>query len=90
MTSTPNTTVERAKKFLELVGVMLEKKNAQYGDSLSNPVRIFSRSNRDEQIRVRIDDKLSRIARGVVEDDEDVVADLCGYLAMYAATRESE
>lgn len=61
---------------------MLLAKNRQYGDSALNPVRIFSRSDTVEQIKVRIDDKLSRIARGNGEGNEDAVLDLIGYLIM--------
>lgn len=39
---------------------MLLAKNAAYGNSALEPVRIFSKADPTEQIRVRIDDKLSR------------------------------
>ena len=46
-----------------------------------NPVRIFSKSPIDEQIKVRIDDKLSRLqSTDWKDDDEDVILDLIGYL----------
>lgn len=60
---------------------MLVSKNAQYGDSALNPLRIFSRADPVEQIKVRLDDKLSRIARGNGET-EDVELDLLGYLIL--------
>jgi len=47
----------------EVEGILLEK-NKQYGNSALEPVRIFSKADSAEQIRVRIDDKLSRLARG--------------------------
>lgn len=61
---------------------LLLDKNRKYGDSALNPVRIFSRSPIDEQIKVRLDDKLSRLARSApgANDDEDVIQDLIGYL----------
>ena len=43
---------------------MLIAKNQAYGDSALNPVRIFSKADPIEQLKVRLDDKLSRIARG--------------------------
>jgi len=43
---------------------ILLAKNAAYGNSALQPVRIFSKADPIEQIRVRIDDKLSRLARG--------------------------
>lgn len=61
---------------------LLLKKNAAYGDSALNPVRVFSKSDALEQLNVRIDDKLSRLARGN-EAGEDVILDLLGYLLIY-------
>lgn len=60
---------------------MLLAKNAAYGDSAMNPVRILSRCDPAEQLRVRIDDKLSRLARGTAAG-EDVVLDLIGYFVL--------
>lgn len=70
---------------------MLLEKNIAYGDSALNPVRVFSRGmDARAQILVRIDDKLSRIARGSAAG-EDAVLDLLGYLVLYriAAARET-
>lgn len=61
---------------------MLIQKNIAYGDSALNPVRIFSKADAIEQLKVRIDDKLSRLARGS-DAGEDVIGDLLGYLVMY-------
>lgn len=61
---------------------MLIRKNAAYGNSALDPVRIFSQADAVEQIRVRIDDKLSRLKRGSACDDEDTVGDLIGYLVL--------
>lgn len=60
---------------------MLIAKNQAYGDAALNPVRIFSRADAGEQICVRIDDKLSRLARGAAAG-EDQVDDLLGYLVL--------
>lgn len=63
----------------------LMRKNAAYGDSALNPVRVFSRADVVEQIKVRIDDKLSRLSRGHSLPDEsldDTVTDLMGYLVL--------
>ena len=43
----------------------------------------------EEQIYVRMDDKLSRIANGE-EDDEDPIQDLAGYLVILMAKRLGE
>lgn len=67
---------------LVAVNDMLEKKNRKYGDSALNPKRIFSRASTVEQIKVRLDDKLSRLASGQADEDEDVLMDLLGYLVL--------
>ena len=66
------------------IGKFLEEKNAQYGNSASNPIRVFSKADSTEQLKVRIDDKLSRLVRGndSIESDEDVIKDLIGYLIL--------
>lgn len=63
---------------------MLLAKNAQYGDSALQPVRVFSKADTTEQIKVRIDDKINRIVQGndSMESDEDVIQDLIGYLVL--------
>jgi hypothetical protein len=44
-------------------------------------LRVFSQADPIEQIKVRIDDKLSRLARGRAAG-EDVVTDLLEYLVL--------
>ena len=62
---------------------LLLEKNAKYGDSALHPKRVFSKSSPTEQILVRIDDKLSRIATtGFSAADEDTLTDLIGYLVL--------
>lgn len=63
------------------IKALLLAKNLAYGDSALSPVRIFSRADTTEQLRVRIDDKLSRILRGSAVG-EDAVLDLIGYLIL--------
>jgi hypothetical protein len=69
---------------------LLLDKNASYGDSALNPVRIFSKADPAEQIRVRIDDKLSRFARGSEYPGDDALWDLCGYLVLLKIARDKE
>jgi hypothetical protein len=71
------------------VGTMLIEKNAAYGDSALNPVRVFSKASPVEQLLVRIDDKLSRLQRGSAAG-EDVVRDLLGYLILLTIARKRE
>lgn len=66
---------------------MLVAKNAAYGNSALDPVRIFSAADPLAQIDVRIDDKLSRIKRGH-DAGEDVERDLIGYLVLRRIARE--
>lgn len=75
---------EKIESACDSVKQLLIEKNAKYGNSASNPVRIFSKANSQEQLLVRIDDKLSRIARGAGMDgtDEDTLNDLIGYLIL--------
>ena len=66
---------------------LLLEKNRKYGDSALYPVRIFSKSDSLEQIRVRMDDKLSRLRNAQNDEDEDVIADLTGYLILYQVAK---
>lgn len=68
----------------ELKNFLVEK-NRKYGDSALNPVRIFSQASTVEQLKVRMDDKLSRIRTMDPEDTEDAYLDLLGYLVLYRA-----
>lgn len=74
-----------------LIGIfsMLIEKNRKYGDSALNPARIFSKASNIEQLKVRLDDKLSRIKNAQDDEDEDVIADLIGYLVLLTIARES-
>tara|TARA_R100000315_G_C5101705_1_gene58310 strand:+ start:241 stop:531 length:291 start_codon:yes stop_codon:yes gene_type:complete len=72
---------------------LLILKNEQYGDSALNPVGIFANGSAEELIRVRMDDKISRLAMGhdAIEKDEDIFLDLAGYCVLWlVAHRNSE
>lgn len=69
------------------VKALLLDKNEAYGDSATDPLRVFSSADADAAMRVRIDDKLSRIARGRDYGDEDTVVDLVGYLILLLVGR---
>lgn len=69
---------------------MLLEKNMKYGDSALNPVRVMSKSDSVEQIKVRIDDKLSRLSQGHLNDDEDVINDLIGYFVLLKIARQRQ
>ena len=59
----------------------LLNKNKNYGDSVFNPVSVFSNLPQSGALMVRIDDKLSRIKNSNVLRKNDVV-DLLGYLVL--------
>jgi hypothetical protein len=71
----------------DAIKALLLEKNRKYGDSALSPVRIFSKSDSIEQIRVRLDDKLSRLRNQQDDEDEDVISDLIGYLVLYQVAR---
>lgn len=80
------TTAECIAEECEALKTLLLQKNAAYGDSAIRPLRIFSKADSEEQIRVRLDDKLSRLARGSAAG-EDVELDLLGYLILLRVAR---
>jgi len=86
-----NSQLEIAKTCDSIKELLLQK-NAKYGDSALDPVRVFSKASPFEQLKVRIDDKLSRITRGVglLNDDEDVIQDLIGYLVLLLISQKQQ
>ena len=78
----PRTTADHIKAETNAIQGMLLEKNRKYGDSAISPKRIFSRADAVEQIKVRIDDKLSRIVSSQGDDTEDAELDLIGYLIL--------
>lgn len=81
-------TQQRIAEVCDGIKSMLLEKNRKYGDSALNPVRIFSHADPVEQIKVRIDDKLSRMRSSQSDEDEDVVMDLIGYLVLLKIAKE--
>lgn len=69
------------------VGKFLIEKNRKYGNSAIQPTRIFSKASNEEQIMVRLDDKLSRLQSAQTDDDEDVIMDIVGYLLLLKTLR---
>ena len=75
----------------EQIKNMLQDKNEKYGNSATEPVRIFSKSNPIEGLLVRCDDKLSRIkTTGLRESGEDQILDLIGYLILISIQIDNE
>lgn len=70
------------QRVLDDLGELLRAKNLKYGDSALTPKRVFSKASTTEQIKVRLDDKISRMSNQQSNEDEDVVWDLMGYLVL--------
>lgn len=60
----------------------LLEKNARYGNSFADPIRVFSRATAEEQVLTRLDDKLSRLSRGSGAETEDTILDIAGYIIL--------
>lgn len=80
---------QKIKEVTDKVCSMLQEKNDAYGNSALEPINIFSKGNSSDSLRARIDDKLSRIKnRGINDDTEDTLFDLCGYLVLLIIAEE--
>lgn len=86
----PSSFEGNVRRITDQIAELLIAKNKAYGDSALNPIRVFSKSDRIEQLNVRIDDKISRIQRGTDFEDEDTERDLIGYLILKLIAKESE
>lgn len=85
-----NETALLIAKICDDIRDLLLEKNLSYGNSALEPLRVFSKAPTNEQILVRIDDKLNRIKQGsdILETDEDVIQDLIGYLILLKVWKE--
>tara|TARA_R110001592_G_scaffold40193_5_gene132140 strand:- start:1277 stop:1609 length:333 start_codon:yes stop_codon:yes gene_type:complete len=85
--------MEDIENICDEVKALLLSKNAQYGDSVLNPINLFANSSSIDGIRIRLDDKYSRLVRGnaSIESDEDIHLDCIGYhiMALIAIRREA-
>lgn len=78
---------QNVRRITGQIADLLIAKNKQYSNSALDPIRVFSKANRTEQLKVRADDKLSRIRNG--DTSEDAVLDLCGYMILMKIAGES-
>tara|TARA_Y100000592_G_scaffold25824_1_gene40727 strand:+ start:724 stop:954 length:231 start_codon:yes stop_codon:yes gene_type:complete len=70
---------------------MLSEKNNAYGNSALKPINIFSKGDATASLCARIDDKLARIKnRGLSDQTEDTLFDLCGYLILLIIAKENK
>jgi len=89
----PEPAPESAVKIREMcdsIKEMLLAKNASYGDSALHPASIFCHLDPVERLRVRIDDKLNRLAKGHEFQGDDTIRDLAGYLILLLIAREED
>ena len=76
-------TKEKIVKEVNRVTDLLLKKNANYGDSATNPRNVFAKGDAIENICARIDDKLMRVQNaGISPEIYDTIDDLIGYLVL--------
>ena len=78
----PNQFEEDLDVVLGKIRTMLLEKNRAYGNSALDPVRIFSKADKHEAMKIRMDDKLSRIKTSDPNSSEDSYGDLLGYLIL--------
>jgi hypothetical protein len=67
---------------------MLIDKNIAYGDSALDPVRIFSKADPAEQLRVRLMISISRLMKGTEYVGDNDIDDLIGYLVLLKIAKE--
>lgn len=79
---------EEIKVQCEIIGNMLIAKNKAYGNSVFEPIGIFAKTDWENQINTRIDDKLCRIAKGEEYPGDDTLMDLIGYLILLRVGRK--
>lgn len=90
MTTQHENFAKNVRSVLMNIEQVLILKNRKYGNSALEPKRIFSRADPIEQIKVRLDDKLSRLMSGQQDEDEDVELDLIGYLVLLQLARKAK
>lgn len=74
-------TVEKIGIICDSMKELLEYKNTKYGDSALKPKKIFYKGDSESSIRIRLDDKLSRICTSQELKFNDV-ADVIGYCVL--------
>ena len=79
---------KQVRNICDKVANMLIEKNKSYGNSALEPINCFYKGDAGTSIKVRIDDKLSRIMRGNEFQGDDTVKDLLGYLVLLLVSKE--
>jgi hypothetical protein len=80
-------TQEKIVEIIEGITTLLLEKNKRYGDSALTPTNIFSKLPAGEAIKVRLDDKISRIINSSELRTNDV-SDIIGYCVLYLISQD--
>lgn len=67
---------------------LLLEKNISYGNSALEPIRVFSNASTEEQLLVRVDDKLSRIKNNQNFPGDNDIDDIIGYLILLKVVKK--
>ena len=81
---------QKVRTVLGEMAYLLVEKNAAYGNSALDPVRIFSKADTLEQLYVRLDDKINRVKQGHEFPGDDTIRDIIGYCTLILIAREGE
>jgi hypothetical protein len=84
----PTAFTESIAAVFDSLKLLVVEKNKRYGDAALAPKQIFSKLDAGEGLKVRIDDKISRIMNNNGEIRKNDVADLIGYLALLSVSQE--
>ena len=84
-------TKDKIKEKCQQLEDLVVRKNDAYGDSALSPLGVFSSASASSGIKIRLDDKLKRIANaGLVEDTEDTLTDIAGYIILLMIAKDNE
>ena len=81
---------QKVRTVLGEMAYLLVEKNAAYGNSALDPVRIFSKADTLEQLYVRLDDKINRVKQGHAYPGDDTIRDIIGYCTLILIAREGD
>jgi hypothetical protein len=73
-------------KVCDALKEFLLEKNRRYGDSALHPLKVFSKLDAENGIRIRLDDKLKRIQNSEELRKNDCI-DIQGYLVLFCVDK---
>lgn len=80
---------EILQKCLEIAELLLEK-NIAYSNSAMEPLNILSNATAEDQIKMHIDNKLTRLKHQKEFANEDSLLDLTGYLILLMVLKNKQ